>query len=361
MRLSKIDIFFVLIIFGFVYGCSSNGNNANPGELSGFWMSGGIEIDPEVYQSSASVFHFNPEGYYRTIDYNSPDSVFSYEVRGDSIILNEGKGLIEDFQIRKNLLLFGKRYKYQWIKLGTSTNRYDKDQLNTILQQNYWKSDYESLNFESDTVIINSLRNRTKTQRCYEIRELDGQFFIHKKGNRFNCNPPHGFLEFILDIDEERFRVLTWDNGAFKVRTYQRSFDFKEYAFQEFEKCNPLLYRNSPSDRYYFKYTRFPGGSYSLKKVYENSYECTESGVNSGLVRIGFVVNCAGQIGEFEVLEFDENYNIIKMNRAIRNQLVRILKEAGDWIPGERGDQVWDSYKFVNFRIKDGEIEEIYY
>ncbi len=82
------------------------------------------------------------------------------------------------------------------------------------------------------------------------------------------------------------------------------------------------------------------------------------------MVRIRFLVNCAGEAGRFEVLELDPNYQKRPFDRRITDQLLTICRTelSRGWLPGsDSGSEgTFDYVQLITFRLRDGAITEIF-
>ncbi|MFZ1751180.1 MAG: hypothetical protein WAU01_13340 [Saprospiraceae bacterium] len=110
---------------------------------------------------------------------------------------------------------------------------------------------------------------------------------------------------------------------------------------------------------YYYTGLKYRGEIYEIERVIKEKYIRVRSG-NSGIAKIRFKVNCEGDIGDLNYEEYDMNYVKTLLNDSIESQLMVIVSQLSDWIPGvDRDGNSLNSHSFLSFRIQDGEIKEI--
>lgn len=111
---------------------------------------------------------------------------------------------------------------------------------------------------------------------------------------------------------------------------------------------------------YYLTGLDYNGGMYVIKKKYNDEYFPVTNGVNSGIVKIRFDVNCMGETGNFVFETYNLLYQPTILNDSIVNQTISIAKKLDDWIPGtnDKNENI-NSFKFIAIKVKDGKIKEI--
>ena len=79
----------------------------------------------------------------------------------------------------------------------------------------------------------------------------------------------------------------------------------------------------------------------------------------SGFLTVRFVINCKGEIGRFKVEQADLDFqNYTFSDKCIRH-LVEITNKMKPWIPAILLNVEVDSYAYIIYKIKDGEIIDI--
>ncbi|MCF6361488.1 MAG: hypothetical protein L3J29_12095 [Cyclobacteriaceae bacterium] len=111
---------------------------------------------------------------------------------------------------------------------------------------------------------------------------------------------------------------------------------------------------------YYFTGLEYNGGMYAIKEKYINEYIPVKNGINSGIVKIRFDINCKGEAGNYEFETYNLKYEPTTLNDSIVNQTISIAKELDNWIPGTNDEnENINSFKFIAIKISNGDIKEI--
>ena len=123
----------------------------------------------------------------------------------------------------------------------------------------------------------------------------------------------------------------------------------------DFQGCN----QGRLPQYYAYKEKPFIKGKLHFENHITTSYKTPKNSIESGLLRIRFVVNCKGESGRFRLLSMNEDYEEISFSEDIVDQLLRLTKEYKDWRVMSYKDFESDYYFYVTFKIKDGQIKEI--
>lgn len=75
----------------------------------------------------------------------------------------------------------------------------------------------------------------------------------------------------------------------------------------------------------------------------------------SGFFNIRFLIDCQGNIGDYEINILNTEYEVTKMDALLVDQLTYILLDKKHW----KGVQERDLYMYVILKLKDGELLEI--
>ena len=102
----------------------------------------------------------------------------------------------------------------------------------------------------------------------------------------------------------------------------------------------------------------FDGGIEKLKQFFvQNPLTDKRAQNNIFRVSIGFVVNCNGQIGDFQIVTKGKGDL-----KELANQVLEIAnKMPNDWIPAEKSGQKVDCYQILNFSVLQGSLEKVTY
>ena len=129
---------------------------------------------------------------------------------------------------------------------------------------------------------------------------------------------------------------------------------------QGFETCNERIvdyYNTNPGDST-AQVVSYSRGKNGLRKFIMGNYENRDYS-DSGYLNIRFVINCKGETGRYIVHENDLDLNPMSFNPDLKKQLFELTKQLKKWNPVVFRAQPQDSYAYISYRIKNGEIIEI--
>lgn len=130
----------------------------------------------------------------------------------------------------------------------------------------------------------------------------------------------------------------------------------KTSEFSEgFELCDSSL---KPFGYYHSARGIFNGGKYQFRKTISEKYK-NNGYTDSGFLNLRFHLNCHGEVGNVEVNELNTDYEITDLNDDLVNQLVKLSIVKENWVPKEQEGKSYDSYMYLIFKIKDGEVLDI--
>jgi hypothetical protein len=104
---------------------------------------------------------------------------------------------------------------------------------------------------------------------------------------------------------------------------------------------------------------QFKGEKFALDKQILGQYSYPIDSSQNGFVTIRFIVNCKGQSGRFRILVTDYDLKKSQLNTDLTGHLLSICKSLKGWVPVQSRGKSRDFYKFLTFRIKNGQITEI--
>lgn len=355
----RLYLFFIFILI-FTLACEEEVTPINAEALYGYWLGGALKIDENNFRPINQLMGIKED----QITYLLPvrdDVLSTFSIEGDTIKMGSSKRLKDEFKRSRDILEVGKFHPNLYLKLAPVSLGMEVDEIQELLTSRFWKARDEILGFDKDSLVVFNNSTKSKQKMCWEVKDYEGFKFLVRKGSFANCDfPAHGIWH-ISFIDEERLEVVGWLNGDFKRINYKaEALKPAGFIYPKFQLCNSYISRNLPMDNYSFKYTNFEGGLYRLRQIFDKEFNPVALGKNSGIVKVGFFVNCQGEIGDFDIVEMDYDYKLTELNKEIQYQLINVLLNAGRWNPGQRNDMKVDTYKFLSFRIKDGRIIEIF-
>lgn len=111
--------------------------------------------------------------------------------------------------------------------------------------------------------------------------------------------------------------------------------------------------------QYYSVNSNYQGGKKALKKeIWEVVQQLSFD--TSGLITFRFIINCNGDVGRFRVKSIHNELNEIRFNIQKLHALQSVLENLSNWNPGMWGDEKYDSYYVLNFKIEQGKITDIF-
>ena len=101
------------------------------------------------------------------------------------------------------------------------------------------------------------------------------------------------------------------------------------------------------------------GGKRAIEKLIDKNLKTELLKGQAGLLTLRFIINCKGEIGNFTTEESDHNYQAKTFSPELKEHLMDILFQVKEWQPCTINEEAVDSYAYVTFKIKDGQIYEI--
>ena len=125
---------------------------------------------------------------------------------------------------------------------------------------------------------------------------------------------------------------------------------------QDFELCNGRFisqyFNNSGASEY-------EGEKLAIEKEFAEKYKSENIKTENGLIRIRFVVNCKGKTDRFRLISMDENYQEKVFVQSITDQLMDITKNLKGWKAQKDAEKGINYYKYLIFKIENGQLKEI--
>lgn len=112
----------------------------------------------------------------------------------------------------------------------------------------------------------------------------------------------------------------------------------------------------------YFNHSQglqYQGEKRAIEALFQKLYRPVAAPKATGLIRIRFMVNCAGKTGRFRLIGMDENFQPLVFPKAISNQLLEITKKLDGWEKLPNAEEATDYYQYLSFKIEQGAIKEI--
>lgn len=229
-----------------------------------------------------------------------------------------------------------------------------------------WSTDSLSYSlFENGSVCLKNYKTGNTTQHYWHLVSVESSLFLIVKGTQ---EVDDRYTHFPLQITRSHSNTLTvqgWKGTEWGNLTLVRTADLKpdqRCLPSGFQLCNTFL---APGEQQYPYYTYKKGRLGAIRRLVALEFQPVPGVSQSGLVRFRFVVNCQGKAGMFEMMTVDESYERCQFDRRITDQLLRICEEKiMYWEPGKGTgtdkDSVYDTVCLLTFRLKAGQITEIF-
>ena len=356
-----IALFILVLLAAALFSCRST-TMINKKSVLGIWVGGAYELDQDEFQPFTKVVEFNAAGQFLewSASANKVDT-FDYDFNIATLHIDTFEYDIFDINRLDDELHWGRRFTRFYKKINPAIGL-DSTEIRDWLTRQSWRLDETLFQFEKNGRYRSKDDNGADCmEHCFRFASFKDHLFLVKSGNHLECGTYPQFLEQIIQANDREIEVVRWEGAGFKTVTYQAVQETLAcQAETPFQLCNKYLYINYPPHRYYYKGTVYQGGLYVINKIFKQNYQPPENSVENGLIRVRFVVNCEGKAGMFEFLGMDYDYQVKTFDPQISEQILTITKTLQDWIPGKNDGIEIDTYKYLTFKIKNGEITEIF-
>lgn len=205
-----------------------------------------------------------------------------------------------------------------------------------------------------------------KARHYWSLTAHGRSVFLTVKGNGLDSTAKYRFMFQVSRATDGQVAATGWNGHAVttqNLRNVARLPASDTCRVVGFQPCRTCLYQ--PLDMYYqFDRKGHSERLWHIRETYRKAYRPVNITGQSGLVRIRFLVNCAGEAGQYDVLELDANYQKRPFDRRITDQLLTIcrMQLSSGWLPGSdgRSEGTYDYVQFITLRLRDGVITEIF-
>lgn len=114
--------------------------------------------------------------------------------------------------------------------------------------------------------------------------------------------------------------------------------------------------------QYYMVSTDYNGGKRAIKNQLLPTIKNKQTlfGSSNSNISIRFIVNCQGEIGLFRTKSIDLNLKNTTFNKESVKYLISLISQLDDWNIVPRKNKTFDSYYFINFKIRNGHVIDIF-
>ncbi len=323
-------------------------------ELYGLWLGVHIEYIPNF--PLPVLNEFRTDGTVITKRLGEDAKHYNWALNGD--ILTVDTLHYDLIKCDKNTLQTKKNYNYLFRRIKDTPVKKDEGELRAFLRNTSWVSGDKILHFDNEKVYTFA-ENKLIETRCWNIEKYGDYAFLYQTGHHMDCGESVGRVTQIIAAKDNRLHLSTWNEIGKNDLIYTKQNNVADFdnllKNSTFQRCNMYgIYQIGHTGNLY------EGGGAALKNYFNDNYKPTKNTSNeNGFIVIEFIINCAGEIGELEVIEIDKNYKAHQFHEDVTRQLVDIIKSIHQWIPYEADGINRDARTDINFRIVNGNIKVI--
>ncbi len=304
------------------------GQRLTPEQLTGTWLGVHLTYDTAFYCPLPTYLQLNADGTgtIGLIDEAVPPQPMTWTVTDDRLQLDTNR------YARGQVTLLNDRLRINGL-VPLEFRRYveapvDVAQARDVLTNNVWTVD--SLDGG-----LRRLHLHDNRQACIENPATGHQTLHHwalvphgrsvlliLKGNPVDSTGRYRAVLQLTALTNGQFSATGWNGRSVTNQTVRAANRLSPGAVCQpigFQTCNSCLYR--PLSMYYsFDRKGHSERLWYVRDTYRRHYQPVALPGQSGLVRIRFVVNCAGDAGQFDVLEVDAQYQKRPFDQRITGQ-----------------------------------------
>jgi hypothetical protein len=347
----------VLIFLAFwVISCTSDQDV----DLRGEWVSAHIRFDKDLYQPLLSHIEIFGDSAVVTPFLDPRPDTFPMLIEADTLRIDTTVYGPEDFGMSGPFFTYRRPYSISMYRPEDAQLMASRIEIRNMLREKAWGFGEEVWHLKAEgEALIQPAIDEPANQHCWSVKEVGGSIFLVLSGNQVGCDMLSHPLYQVVDFDDEALSLRFAEKDEIKKREL-RLIEAGEPEVSDFQLCNRYLNLGLPSHHYYYQGTRLVGGHYLIRKILKEHYDAG-GGDFTGLVRVRFVVNCEGKTGLFETVCYDQDYMKVEKD-TLAGHLEDITRKLGPWVPGTysgQGGQPIDTYCFIGYKIKDGEVVDI--
>ena len=355
---------FVVHFVWFVIHCSfTYAQPPTREKLTGRWIGVHTELDTDSFCPLPTYIALDPDGKYTLgmVDGSATPIRSTWDVRGDSVRLDTihyAPGLV---RVQDNILRVGTYYPMVFRRFNDVS--LDSVSVHRQVAGRVWQSDSLIVSlYANGKVSLDSRTTKQRTVHFWRLSKLHNSVFVVISGNHHDHDGGYKPLWQVVNASSKQLSVMGWTGRNVATETFQfvRALtpgdSCRSSGFQTCSNCFTWMWYASPVGRTQERY--------DLWQQIIQHYQAVDAVGQSGLIRIRFVVNCAGERGQFEVSGVDDDYQLKRFGTAITDQLIRICRDYipatfSGYISDVRDNQPQDSAISLTFRLKDGHLTDL--
>jgi len=112
---------------------------------------------------------------------------------------------------------------------------------------------------------------------------------------------------------------------------------------------------------YYAATDYYKNDFYDFKEYIHTNYDSLNNTLaKNGIVRVRFLINCRGEIGNFKTQAYDLEYKVVSLSEKFTGQFERLINDYKRWdSPKSNNGESINIHKFYTFKFKGGKLIEI--
>ena len=352
------------ILLILLIGCKNDPIPLSKKTLEGMWVPGTIKLDKGLHIANSNILTFQ-DNLLKHLGTTSQDTFsVKYQIVEEGIIIDTTLIPHKDFFLTKDYFLFDAPYNKTFFRPKEVYLPMSRIVFRNRLRNTSWETKTQDFYFtDEEKVFIQNKGGGTADVYCWRLMEHQGFQFLVIYGNQTRCENYSHPLRQITRISDNSFSTVNhWYKDELNENFNRTNKSLDYFKTPAFQLCNKNLYINNPNNRYYYKGTRLENGHENIRRAIKREYNPSIYQDQNGLVRVRFVVNCEGKTGLFEVDEMTLDYQLTDLDDSMSNKLLDITRTLGPWIPGmsSYANYPIDTYYFITYRIKNGEIVDIF-
>ncbi len=352
-----ISSFTVLVMILLFASCQTNQISISQ-SLEGIWLGCYAELDKKTPR--VRLFDLKPDNTYTNIIYEHETVEGGWSAKKNKMLLDTIEYTIG--KLAADSLILENNVRVIYKKAIDAPFSQTKTELESSLENTAWESKTSQgitkLLFTYEKVYYLPPNGQLEVF-CWKVEKYQEVALLYYRGNKHACNELPSHLKQLTKLNDKllAFKNYGVSNGnleSFTKVPYKES-DIKDLdALNVFQACS--------------LYTRYNCGTMmnvntqpaKAINYYLNKFKFVSGTENeSGFLRLRFLINCKGELANFDLEGMNEEYEAFDFDKKITDQFIHLSKEIDHWIGYERKGEFFDCDKNMLFKIKKGQLVDI--
>ncbi|ADB40942.1 hypothetical protein [Spirosoma linguale] len=332
-------------------------------QLTGTWIGVHTELDTTITCALPTYIRLSADSTYQLglVDGSAKSIQSTWAIEGERVRLDTIHFAPRLVTVQDDLLRIGSTFPMVFRRFTDvpvdSVSTYQQ------LSGHVWQSNNLTVSlYANGQVSLENLHTNERTAHFWRLATFERSVFLVIFGNQHNREGGYKPLWQITGLLPKQMQAIGWNGCSVATETFRlvRNLSPNETCqpagFQTCSTCFQPLWNTIPLSH--------TSRQYELNKLLSNYYQPVSQKEQSGLLTIKFVVNCAGQVGLFDVKGFGDDYCPKAFTSQLTDQLLSICRNhiaiRSFLQPGKDPDQLThDTAVSLTFRLKDGHITDI--